>query len=114
MDEYQLEIQSVRETLARLREQDAAAAVIEEYAAELRNLTALYKAASETFNAGSSDPRLAAALEHLGFGEWSLAGVYGFVYDMSMELDTTQQELAALIDQTDYAASLLEALEPEG
>ena len=113
MDEYQLEIQGVRQTLARLREQDAAAPVIEEWAAELRNLRSLYRAAEETFTAGVTDPRLVTALDQLGFGDWSVANVYSFVYDLSMELDTSERDLATLIDETDYAASLLETLDTD-
>jgi hypothetical protein len=114
VDEYQLEIQSLRRTLARLREADADAALIEEYETEYRNLSSLYRAASETFAADEKDPRLAQVLESLGFGEWTLSNVYSFVYDASMELPVDDgRELARRIDETDYAASLLAVLEAE-
>jgi hypothetical protein len=114
VDEYQLEIQSLRRTLARLREADADAALIEEYETEYRNLSSLYRAASETFAADEKDPRLAEVLESLGFGEWTLSNVYSFVYDASMELPVDDgRELARRIDETDYAASLLAVLEAE-
>lgn len=110
MDEYQLEIQSVRQTLERLRATEAEPAIIEEYEAELRNLTALYNAARETLAAGARDRRLASALSELGFGDWTLANVYSFVYEASMELDLDGGiDLAGRVDETDYAASLLAA-----
>jgi hypothetical protein len=114
VDEYQLEIQSLRRTLARLREADADPALIEEYETEYRNLSSLYRAASETFAADEKDPRLADVLASLGFGEWTLPNVYSFVYDASMELPVDDgRELARRIDETDYAASLLAVLDPE-
>lgn len=114
MDEYQLEIQSLRRTLARLREADADPALIEEHETEYRNLSSLYRAANETFAADAKDPRLAEVLASLGFGEWTLPNVYSFVYDASMELPVDDgRELARRIDETDYAASLLAVLDAE-
>jgi hypothetical protein len=110
VDEYQLEIQSVRQTLERLRAAEAEPAVVEEYEAELRNLTSLYNAARETLAAGERDRRLGRALSELGFGDWTLQNVYAFVYDASMELDLDGgTDLAGRVDETDYAASLLSA-----
>jgi hypothetical protein len=114
VDEYQLEIQGVQQALARLRSQEAAADLVEEYEAELRNLKALYRAAVETFKAGEDDPRMRDALTQLGFGEWALANVYAFVYDLSVDIDPEGRELAAVVDGTDFAGSLLEALDEEG
>ena len=112
MDEYQLEIQSLNAQLEHLRETEADLALIDEYEAEVRNLSALYRAASETFNAGRQDRRLATALTALGFTEWSMGNVYSFVYDLSMDLPLDGgRDLAAMIDETDYAGSLLEALD---
>ena len=113
MDEYQLEIQQLRRMLARLHETEADPGLIEEYEGEVRNLTALYRATRATFDAGADDRRLADALELLGFGEWTLDNVYSFVYDVSMELPLDGHELASLVDATDYAGSLLEALQAE-
>ena len=114
MDEYQLEIQSLRRTLARLREADADPALIEEHETEYRNLSSLYRAANETFAADAKDPRLADVLASLGFGEWTLPNVYSFEYDASMELPVDDgRELARRIDETDYAASLLAVLDVE-
>jgi len=114
VDEYQLEIQSLRRTLARLRDEDADPALIEEYETEYRNLNSLYRAASETFAADEQEPRLAGILASLGFGDWTLPNVYSFVYDASMELPVDDgRELARRIDETDYAASLLAVLDAE-
>jgi hypothetical protein len=111
VDEYQLEIQTLRHTLARLRDEEADADVIEEYEAQMRNLSSLYKAARETYEASEDEPRLEIALSTLGFGEWTLANVYSFVYDASMDIQTDGRDLAALIDETDFAGSLLAVLD---
>jgi hypothetical protein len=114
VDEYQLEIQSLRRTLARLRDEEADSALIEEYETEYRNLSSLYQAATDTFYADRSEPRLPVALASLGFGDWTLNNVYSFVYDASMELPVDDgRELARRIDETDYAASLLAVLDVE-
>jgi hypothetical protein len=111
VDEYQLEIQQLRRQLAHLREIEADPSLIEEYEAELRNLNALYAASRDTYEAGMRDRRLADALARAGFGAWTLENVYSFIYDLSMELPLDGHELAALVDDTDYAGSLLESLE---
>lgn len=111
-DEYRLEIQGLRRQLAHLQETDADPTLIDEYESELRNLTAIYRATLATLDAGRSDARLREALGRLGFGEWTLANVYGFVYDLSMELPAEPgRDLAAMVDATDFAGSLLEALD---
>jgi hypothetical protein len=111
VDEYELEIRSLRHTLDRLRAAHADPALIDEYEAELRNLKALYTAARETLQAGEGDSRLREALAGLGFGGWTLTNVYGFVYEASMEIDVDSRDLASQINETDYAASLLDSLE---
>lgn len=110
MDEYQLEIQQLTRQLDHMRETEADPQLISEYEAELRNLNALYRATSETYEAGKVDTRLAQALHRAGFGAWTLENVYSFIYDVSMELPLDGEELASLIDGTDYAGSLLESL----
>lgn len=111
MDEYELEIESLRRQLEHLREQEADLALIAEYEAEVRNLAALYRAARATFEEGLRQAGLARALAELGFGEWTIDNVYSFVYDASMEIVLNGRDLAAMVDETDYAASLLAALE---
>lgn len=112
MDEYQLEILAARRTLARLKSEKAEESLIEEHEAELRNLVALYEAAVHAYNEGRDDRRLAEALSVLGFGEWSFANVYSFVYDAALESEPDDgRDLANVITHTDYAHALLTALE---
>jgi hypothetical protein len=111
VDEYELEITEVRRTLARLRAEKAGEELIEEYEAELRNLVALYEAATETLELGARQPRLREALFELGFGDWTLANVYSFVYEAAMEAEADGRDLANVITHTDYAASLLAGLD---
>ena len=109
MDEYQLEIRSLKATLDQLRAAEADPALIDEYQAEFRNLSALYAAARHTLAAGEADSRLRRALAELGFGEWTLENVYSFVYEAATEADLDGAELATEVNDTDYAASLLAA-----
>lgn len=106
MDEYQLEIQEIRRTLARLKAEKAADELIEEYEAELRILQALYRAAQETLDAGLRDDALPRALDDLGFGAWTLQNVYSYVYEAAMEAEPDGRDLANVISHTDYAGSL--------
>ena len=109
MDEYQLEINEIRRTLARLKADKADAALIDEYEAELRNLRALYQAAIDTLQAGRAQARMREALRDLGFGDWTLANVYSFVYEAAMSAEPDERDLANVITHTDYATSLLDA-----
>jgi hypothetical protein len=110
VDEYALEIDALRRALARLREQEGEAALIDEYEAELRNLNALYAAARETLAAGERDPRLPDALDELGFGGWELPNVYSFVYEATMDAVSDGREVASIVREIDFPASLLAAL----
>jgi hypothetical protein len=109
LDEYQLEIQSIRSTLTRLRADEADPELIEEYEAEVRILVALYVAATETLEAGLADARLRTVLEELGFGEWSMENVYSFIYDAAMDMELAGHDLAAGVSQTDFVGALLSA-----
>ena len=111
MDEYQLEINQIRRTLAGLKADKADPSLIEEYEAELRNLRALYQAAVDTLEAGTREPRIRAALAELGFGGWTLQNVYSFVYDAAMAAEEDERDLANVITHTDYATSLLQVAE---
>jgi hypothetical protein len=110
VDEYAMELNALRRTLARLREEEADGAVIDEYEAELRNLTALYAAAQETLDAGTRDPRLPRALDELGFGRWELPNVYSFVYEAAMDAESDGREVSSIVREIDFPASLLAAL----
>ncbi len=109
MDEYALEVDSLRRTLARLRVEEAASPLIDEYEVELRILVALYEAATRTLEARDGDPRLAGALAGLGFSEWDLDNLYAFVYEVAMEVDTEGRDLASLVGEMDFPALLLAA-----
>ncbi len=109
MDEYTLEIDSLRRTLARLRVEEAAPPLIDEYETELRILVALYEAADRTLDALDGDAGLARALAALGFGAWDLTNVYAFVYEVAMEVNTEGRDLAALIGEMDFPALMLAA-----
>ena len=111
MDEYQLEIQSIRTTLTRLRADEADPELIEEYEAELRILMALYAAATETLEAGLAHARLRTVLEELGLGEWTMENVYSFIYDAALDMDVAGHDLAARVSQTDFVGALLSAEE---
>ncbi len=111
MDEYQLEIQSIRSTLNRLRADEADPELIEEYEAELRILMALYAAATETLEAGWEDERLRTVLAELDFGDWTMENVYSFVYDAALDMDESGHDLAARVGQTDFVRALLDAHE---
>ena len=111
MDEYQLEIQSIRTTLTRLRADEADPELIEEYEAELRILMALYEAATETFASGRDLPRVVTVLDELGFGAWTLENVYSFVYEAAMDMPESGHDLAAHVSQTDFTGALLSAEE---
>ncbi len=111
-DEYTLEINQTSDQLARLKAAEASAAVLEEFEAQLRNLKALHRAALDTHAA--ADPRLPLALRRLGFGEWTLANVYAFVYEAAMAEEDDGRDLANVIGHTDYAASLLAAFDEVG
>ncbi len=109
MDEYQLEIQSIRSTLNRLRADEADPELIEEYEAELRILMALYAATTETLEAGLTDARLRTVLADLEFGDWTMENVYSFVYDAALDMDESGHDLAARVGQTDFVGALLVA-----
>lgn len=109
MDEYQLEIQSIRTTLTKLRADEADPELIEEYEAELRILMALYEAATETFVAGRDRAPSHEVLDDLGFGAWTLENVYSFVYEAAMDMPESGHDLAARVSQTDFTGALAAA-----
>jgi hypothetical protein len=110
LDEYQIEIRQVRSTLARLKAEKAREQLIEEYEAELRILIALYRAATETFERGQTDPDLPRALAEIGFGDWTFTNVYSFIYEAAMDAEPDGRDLANVITHTDYPESLLAVL----
>ncbi len=111
MDEYQLEIQSIRSTLTKLRADEADPELIEEYEAELRILLALYAAATDVYQAGLDDLQLRAILEELDFGTWTMENVYSFVYEAALDMDESGHDLAARVSQTDFVGAIRAAAE---
>jgi hypothetical protein len=109
VDEYQLEIQSIRSTLTTLRAAEADPELIEEYEAELRILVALYTAATEVYEAGIPDLRLRTVLAELDFGDWTMENVYSFIYEAALDMDEAGHDLAARVGQTDFVGALLAA-----
>jgi hypothetical protein len=111
VDEYAIEISQIRRQLARLKAEEAPAPIIEDYEAQLRILQALYAAALQTLADGQDDSRLRRVLGELGFGEWTLANVYSFIYEAAMDAEPDGRDLANVIGHTDWPASLLAAAE---
>jgi hypothetical protein len=56
-----------------------------------------------------SDARLRTVLAELGFGEWTMANVYSFIYEAALDMDESGHDLAARVGQTDFAGALLAA-----
>ena len=109
--EYRAEIETLRRTIERLEEVDSDPVLVSEYKAELRNLVALHEAARDAFVVGSGDPDVRRALALLGFGDWTFANVYSFVYDAAMDAELGESDLATLVAETDYAESLRASLD---
>ena len=108
MDEYERELQELRRTRERLAESDASSVVIAEYDAEIRNLTAILRMASELSTAGTSGPHLREALAALGYGTFTFEHVYSFVYDEAISLEAPDGDLATALRQVDMVSRLME------
>ncbi len=106
MNEYQLEIANLKRTLEKARIDEAAPEIIEEYAAELRNLAALFEASKTVFEAGESESVIPRALDLVGYGDWTFDNVYSYVYDAAISEELDGRELSSIVNATDYAASL--------
>ena len=116
VDEYQLEIQSLRRTLARLREADADSGADRGIRDGVpQSQLALQAPRRETLRRGRDGTAPAPTRSrHSGSVTGRCTNVYSFVYDASMELPVDDgRELARRIDETDYAASLLAVLDAE-
>ena len=88
MDEYELEINSLRRTLDRLRADEADQPVIDEYEAELRILRALYDAALRTMARGRRATRgCSARWSGSGSAPGTSTSVYSFVYEAAMDAE---------------------------
>ena len=61
--------------------------IIAELEAELRILRALYSTSLDVFEEGQADAEVRGGFRRMGYGQWSLANVYSFVYERSMEIE---------------------------
>lgn len=111
MDEYELEINQAQRLVTHLTESKSDPLLLHQYELELYNLRALYRKAAEVYSACDEQPELAPALLRLGYGDWEIGSVYGFVYETAMELDADAEQLAQLVGETDFVALLLQSLE---
>ena len=111
MDEYLVEINDLRRRIAKLKFERASLTIIEELEAQLRILKAIYDSAANLFAAGETNPRLQAGLLEQEFGAWTFDGVYAYVYEQAVELDSPEgHDLATVIWHHDYQAPLLNAV----
>lgn len=78
---------------------------IEEHVQVLR---ALLRAALATFTAGAADLVCVGALELLGYGEWTPASVYAYVYDTTMDRTLVGDDVAHWVHDTDFVVLMHE------
>jgi len=109
MDEWQLEMQEIRDQLAGLRAREGDPVIIEELEAELRILRAFYTTAQELIDAGEDDPDLRRDFLATEMGEWNFQNVYSFVYETAMRLEPGTRELSSLVPEVDYEDLIREA-----
>lgn len=109
MDEWQLEMQEIRRSLAGLRSRRGDPQVIDELEAQLRILVAFYETALQLHESGSTDPPLKAAFAEIGMGEWTFANVYFYVYEVAMEVEPGRRELSSLVPELDYEGMIHDA-----
>jgi hypothetical protein len=102
VDEWQLEMGEIRDTLVRLKAHDGDPVIIEELEAELRILDSLYQTAQRLFDTGVEDRDLRIDFGATGMGDWSFENVYSFVYETAMQLELGRRELSSLVPEVDY------------
>jgi len=110
MDEYMLEINDLRQRIAKLKFERASLTIIEELEAQLRILKAIYDSAGALFAAGENDRGLPASFSEHELGDWTFVNVYAYVYDQAVALEPEGHDLATLIWHHDYVAPLLGAV----
>ena len=71
MDEWQLEMREIRDSVLRLKAHKGDPVVIEELEAQLRILESLYNTAGQLFEAGVEDPELRTDFSATGMGAWN-------------------------------------------
>src|SRR5258708_40084035 len=80
VDDYQIEMQEIQRTLARLKASDGDLGVIDELETELRILQALYATPLPLFEAGKDEPGLRTDFRATGLGGRDLGRGYSFLY----------------------------------
>lgn len=109
MDEWQLEMQEIRDRVAQLKAARGDIVIIDELEAELRILNSFYETALNVFDAGRNDRDAHQGLIAERWGEWTFRNVYSYVYERAMELEPGRRELSSLIPEQDYISMLREA-----
>jgi hypothetical protein len=104
--EYQQEIAELQRKLVELQENEAAPALIEEYSAEVRILSALLEAALTLSEELQTDPGLSSQLALRGFQPTQFREVYAFVYEAALEIDRAGAEFAREVERTDFSQLL--------
>jgi hypothetical protein len=104
--EYQVEISELQRKLVELQENEAASALVEEYATEVKVLTALLESAQQLREQVSTHPELAERLLSGGFQAARFSDLYAYVYEQALEIDLAGAEFAQAIRRTDFAALL--------
>jgi hypothetical protein len=106
--EYETEIAELQRKLVELQENEAAPALIEEYSAEVRVLTALLGAARALDQELRGDPELSSELAMRGFQPTQFREVYAFVYESALEIEKAGSEFAREVELTDFSQPLRE------
>ena len=104
--EYQQEIAELQRKLVELQENEAAPALIEEYSAEVRILSALLEAALTLSEELQTDPGLSSQLALRGFQPTQFREVYAFVYEAALEIDRAGAAFAREVERTDFSQLL--------
>ena len=104
--EYQQEIGELQRKLVELQENEAAPALIEEYSAEVRILSALLEAALTLSEELQTDPGLSSQLALRGFQPTQFREVYAFVYEAALEIDRAGAAFAREVERTDFSQLL--------
>jgi len=106
VDEWQLEMQEIRQRVGELKAHNGDLGIIDELEAELRILNSFYETTLDVFEAGRHDRAAHQGLVAERWGDWTFRNVYSYVYDRAMELEPGRRELSSLIPEQDYIGML--------
>lgn len=104
--EYEEEIRELQRKLLELEENEAEPSLVEEYAAEVRILSALLAAARRLRSEIEGDRALGQELELRGLKSSQFKDVYSFVYEAALEFEESGAAYARAIDTTDFSQFL--------